>query len=61
MWYKTDGRKNLKMPGIMPSTSQVRQVKHKYLEEFAAVLLPRRTATGWFINPSFLLKVLCFR
>ena len=49
------------MPGILPSDTQVRKVKHKYMEEFSAVLLPRRTSTGWFIDPSRLIQVLSFK
>ncbi len=49
------------VPGILPSSRQVRNVKHRYLEEFNAILLPRRTATGWYINPARLLDILAFK
>ena len=50
-----------KLPGVLPSSKQERVAKHKYHLEFIAILLPRRTATGWYIDPSRLLQILTFR
>lgn len=49
------------IPGVLPSTSSDRFVKRMYKRKFQAILLPTRTATGWFIEPSRLLDILMFQ
>ena len=49
------------LPGIMPLESQERATRKDLIKSFEACLLPRRTSTGWNIDPSRLLDVLKFR
>lgn len=50
-----------KLPGYFASHRKVTALKNKYKEEFEAVLLPKRTATGWRIDPDRLRQCLLFR
>ena len=50
-----------KYPGLMPSRREVSHTKSISLEEFEAVLLPRRSSTGWYVNPERLVELLHFR
>lgn len=50
-----------KLPGVIPSQRRERERKKEYKKEFDAVLLPRRTSTGWAIDPERLLEVLHFK
>ncbi|KAJ8018627.1 hypothetical protein HOLleu_43290 [Holothuria leucospilota] len=50
-----------KLPGIIPTLNEERIRKDQYNREFEAILLPERTATGWKVDPSHLIEILCFR
>ncbi|KAJ8019772.1 hypothetical protein HOLleu_41495 [Holothuria leucospilota] len=50
-----------RLPGIFPSRSAEVAMKKIYTKGLRAVLLPRRTVSGWRIDPQRLLEVLCFR
>ena len=50
-----------KYPGLMPSRREISHTKSISLEEFEAILLPRRSSTGWFVNPERLVELLHFR
>ena len=47
-----------KMPGIMPSLAQERKYRKASRTAFRATLLPRKCATGYYIDPRRLLEVL---
>ncbi|KAJ8035492.1 hypothetical protein HOLleu_22741 [Holothuria leucospilota] len=49
-----------RLPGVIPSKSAEYLQKKQYNREFQAVLLPRRTACGWRIDPHRLTEVLLF-
>lgn len=48
-------------PGIIPSKSEENKVLKSSFEEFFAVLLPKRTSTGWRIEPNHLFEVMLHR
>ncbi|KAJ8028319.1 hypothetical protein HOLleu_30522 [Holothuria leucospilota] len=50
-----------RLPNVFPSKREEYKVKKQYIKEFRAVLLPRRTATGWAVDPERLLEVLHFK
>lgn len=49
------------LPGYFASQRKVTALKAKFREEFNAVLKPKRTATGWRIDPERLRECLLFR
>ena len=49
------------LPGVIPPRSEEIKTLGRISEEFLSVLLPRRTSTGWYIDPSRLVEVLLFR
>lgn len=49
-----------KLPGVLASYSKEMSLKRQYFKEFRTILLPRRIATGWQIDPFRLLEVLSF-
>ncbi|KAJ8050283.1 hypothetical protein HOLleu_03423 [Holothuria leucospilota] len=50
-----------RLPNVIPSQANEATRKKQYYREFQSVLLPRRTASGWRIDPFRLTEVLCFR
>ena len=44
----------------MPSQRKEKLGRKQYIKEFEAVLLHRRTATGWHIDPERLVELLEF-
>ena len=50
-----------KIPGILPSKQVEQSAKKDLQSEFDAVLLPKRTPSGWQIDPSRLMEVLRFK
>ena len=46
-----------KLPGLMPSVTQDRNIKKASKKSFRDVLLPKRTATGFCVDPKRLLEV----
>ena len=50
-----------KIPGIFPSKRVEQLAKRELKNEFAVVLLPKRTPSGWQIDPSRLMEVLRFK
>lgn len=49
-----------KLPGILPSQNLEQQRKKDYNHEFDVILRPKRTSTGWKIDPDRLSEVLSF-
>ena len=50
-----------RVPGVFPSRRLEISAKKDMQKTFFYTLLPRRTATGWRIDPARLLEVLCFK
>ena len=50
-----------KCPGVLPSVKEERLAKKRSQQEFQAVLLPSRTATGWSIDLDSLLILLTYK
>ena len=50
-----------KFPGLMPPKREVMSLKKMSMAEFEAVLLPRRSATGWYIDPARMMELMHFR
>lgn len=50
-----------KIPGILPSRRVEQTAKKELQNEFDAILLPKRTPSGWQIDPSRLMEVLRFK
>ena len=50
-----------KIPGVFPSARKEGIAKKRYLANFHATLLPKRTDTGWYIDPNRLLDILVYR
>ena len=50
-----------RLPGIIPSQRVERSIKKELKKDFQAVLLSKRTPSGWQIDPSRLLEVLSFK
>ncbi|KAJ8050589.1 hypothetical protein HOLleu_03851 [Holothuria leucospilota] len=50
-----------KLPGLLPSGTEVRRQKKLFWKEFNSILLPERTPTGWKISLQRLIEVLYFR
>ena len=47
-----------KYPGLMPTIREERRAKLDYTKYFESVLLPRRTSSGWCLDPERLLQML---
>lgn len=50
-----------RLSNVFPSKREEYKIKKQYFKEFRAVLLPRRTATGWAVDPERLVEVLHFK
>lgn len=50
-----------KLPGIIPSQRQERAFKKILDAQFKTILLPKRTKTGWSVDPQRLTEILSFK
>lgn len=50
-----------KLPNVLPPRREEYIRKRQYSKEFKSVLLPKRTSTGWAVDPERLLEVLHFK